>query len=548
MADTSFGVKELNLISGSGTPTIQSPSDLNLIASKVDISSNAIVGGALTATSFVKSGGTSSQYLMANGTTTTGGGALSTLTDTTITSAAKNQTLLYDNSTSKWRNITTAVANVKDFGALGDGSHSTDDRQAIQDAIDSLSTSDGGVVFFPPGIYMIGNPLELDSADHDITLKGCSTHFSLNANDGSIIRLKNSMSNAINVTNCMSVSIENLRIDTNALPYKPDGIAINCESSTNIQGVTIDQVHIYGYPMGINMTGYSASAIRNTEIRNPPNIAASDYGIKITRGSDIRVDQIRLSNIIIDAVDLYGAKNDYMRGIFIGGTSADHTNTIWMYDVAVLRCKIGIEFDSTLGGESANTGAFFRLQNCDVDQNKEDGIYINGGTQIWIDNPYLSSNGHNGLETGGSFKGTLWITNADCRGNGYHGMAFEGALHKKIHITSPHCAVNSQAQNNNYHGINVATGGDDIIIQGGQCGGDVYGGTTGATTNTANPQSYGIMFIGNNHKRIQITGVDCTDNQAGTIGWQTLGDNVSASSYNFIQSCAGYSTGQTTFP
>ena len=346
----------------------------------------------------------------------------------------------------------------------------------------------------------------------------------------------------------MSVSIENLRIDTNALPYKPDGIAINCESSTNIQGVTIDQVHIRGYPKGINMTGYSASAIRNTEIRNPPNIAASDYGIKITRGSDIRVDQIRLSNIIIDAVDLSGAANNYMRGILIGGTSADHTNTIWMYDVAVLRCKTGIEFNSTLGGESANTGAFFRLQNCDVDQNKEDGIYINGGTQIWIDNPYMSSNGHNGLETGGSFKGTLWITNADARGNGYHGISIEGGLHKKIHITSPHCAVNSQASNNQYHGINVTTGGDDIIIQGGQCGGDVYGGTTGATTNTANSQSYGIMFIGTNHKRIQITGVDCTDNYAGTIGWQTSGDNVSASSYNFIQSCAGYSTGQTTFP
>ena len=95
---------------------------------------------------------------------------------------------------------------------------------------------------------------------------------------------------------------------------------------------------------------------------------------------------------------------------------------------------------------------------------------------------------------------------------------------------------------------NVASGGEDIQIIGGQCGGDVYGTTTGATTNGSISQSYGIMFLGNNHKRIQIRGVDCTDNNSGAIGWQTSGDNVTAGSYNWIQFVAGYSTGQTTFP
>ena len=56
------------------------------------------------------------------------------------------------------------------------------------------------------------------------------------------------------------------------------------------------------------------------------------------------------------------------------------------------------------------------------------------------------------------------------------------------------------------------------------------------------------MFLGNNHKRIQIRGVDCTDNNSGALGWQTSGDNTTAGSYNFIQFVAGYSTGQTVFP
>lgn len=45
MADKSFGVKQLNLIGSTGTPTIESPGNLNLNAGVVAISTNATVGG-----------------------------------------------------------------------------------------------------------------------------------------------------------------------------------------------------------------------------------------------------------------------------------------------------------------------------------------------------------------------------------------------------------------------------------------------------------------------------------------------------------------------
>lgn len=50
------------------------------------------------------------------------------------------------------------VANVKDFGALGDGI--TDDTVPVQAAIDSLSET-GGVVFFPVGQYLINGQIAL---------------------------------------------------------------------------------------------------------------------------------------------------------------------------------------------------------------------------------------------------------------------------------------------------------------------------------------------------------------------------------------------------
>ena len=49
MADTAFGIQELNLIGASGTPTIESPNNLNLTAVNVAISTDASVGGTLTA-------------------------------------------------------------------------------------------------------------------------------------------------------------------------------------------------------------------------------------------------------------------------------------------------------------------------------------------------------------------------------------------------------------------------------------------------------------------------------------------------------------------
>ena len=58
MAEKGFGVKEVNLIGASGTPTITSPNNLNLNAVNVAISTNGSVGGTLTVSGNVSVGGT----------------------------------------------------------------------------------------------------------------------------------------------------------------------------------------------------------------------------------------------------------------------------------------------------------------------------------------------------------------------------------------------------------------------------------------------------------------------------------------------------------
>lgn len=59
------------------------------------------------------------------------------------------------------------VWNVKDFGAVGDGS--TDDGTNIQQAIDAVEAAGGGVLFFPAGVYITGQAL---TVTREVILRG----------------------------------------------------------------------------------------------------------------------------------------------------------------------------------------------------------------------------------------------------------------------------------------------------------------------------------------------------------------------------------------
>lgn len=56
MADKPFGVEELNLIGASGTPTIESPNNLNIVANLINISSDLTAVGDITAAYFYGDG------------------------------------------------------------------------------------------------------------------------------------------------------------------------------------------------------------------------------------------------------------------------------------------------------------------------------------------------------------------------------------------------------------------------------------------------------------------------------------------------------------
>lgn len=78
-------------------------------------------------------------------------------------------------------NIGSEVANITDFGAMGDGVHNS--RPAIEKAIADLGAKGGGKVIIPKGDYFCKGPIHLESGINLHFESGATLTFSQNAED-----------------------------------------------------------------------------------------------------------------------------------------------------------------------------------------------------------------------------------------------------------------------------------------------------------------------------------------------------------------------------
>ena len=160
-----------------------------------------------------------------------------------------------------WMVITTTSSlaidlSVKDFGAKGDAK--TDDRLAIQGAIDSVSNTGGGIVWFPEGIYLVtapnrgkDSPAQLSAASK-VTLQGAGM-------DKSIIKVADDQGEWAALFGCNRVNdfkMHNLGVDANGaankcVPNKPGGSSDNCTHIlvrlVNANNVTIQRCHFFNH-------------------------------------------------------------------------------------------------------------------------------------------------------------------------------------------------------------------------------------------------------------------------------------------------------------
>jgi hypothetical protein len=176
------------------------------------------------------------------------------------------------------------TVSVLDFGASGDGA--SDDRQAIQDALDWVGANGGGTVFLPPtfaGRYLIKQGIRIPS---HVTLSGCApARYPFNAGNANSSALYGDFDDPMQwIVEPATTSGGNLipydTLLSSALPL-PDGTTANVGVRDLIVTANLHKAPPYG---GIRMHGCPGAMIDNVSV----DIASC--GVLINCCFDVRIN------------------------------------------------------------------------------------------------------------------------------------------------------------------------------------------------------------------------------------------------------------------
>ena len=269
----------------------------------------------------------------------------------------------------------TATRNVKNYGALGNGSH--DDTSAIQAAINSLPST-GGTVTIPAGTYMIDTSkrINLRSKMH------------LKMDPGAILKAKTS-----------SLSRHYI-------------IQISSDSDVEISGgqlVGDRDTHHY-YTSGTHEWGHGIS-----------------IGGSTTR---VTIRDLRVSKCTGDGVCIGGGANDIVIANIVStnnrrqGLSITNCHNIKVYDSEFSYTKgtspeCGIDIEPDEGGSAKS----ILIQNCRLNNNNKYGLNIWKRTSgVTLSGCTLERNGSLGMGTNGV--STLKVVNSTFRYNSATGVVY----------------------------------------------------------------------------------------------------------------------------
>lgn len=189
---------------------------------------------------------------------TTGGGG------STVNWGYKQSGSATERSLKSW--LAEVHVSVKDFGAVGDGSNN--DTTAIQAAITAVSGAGGGVVYFPPGTYLINAALTMGTSGVSLIGAGPST---------SIIKNSGGATNAITATSCNGFYIKDIGFSHST---SSTGAAIQLAScGTSGAGVLVDNIATAGHRTALNLTGTTSSLIVSRSVWTTPGSSATERGV-----------------------------------------------------------------------------------------------------------------------------------------------------------------------------------------------------------------------------------------------------------------------------
>ena len=249
----------------------------------------------------------------------------------------------------------TAWVNVKDSGAIGDGT--IDDTAAITAAIASIPAI-GGVLYFPPGVYKTSGGFTLA---YPITVLGCGM-----GNFG--------LTDAVTQINCTSRTAVLFNVTANAARFKDialrninpsttaptAGAGIKTAGSYIEQKVDYESVSVYGFYINIdvqvggqwtaNNIFIMSPVLYGIKIQNTVNADAGDWSIENSNfntdlynaSAAIRIESSgggKINNVKINTNPPHGDASTFQFGDGIDLTCASSTIILHVSNVSIENCS-----------------------------------------------------------------------------------------------------------------------------------------------------------------------------------------------------------------
>jgi hypothetical protein len=222
--------------------------------------------------------------------------------------------------------------NVRDFGALGNDSH--DDTAAIIAAIAALP-AEGGVVFFPHGIYTITSTISIKK--HGVWLIGESliSTFADQANQQAGIKGGSVIKESQSAWPSGSHGIVFGELGTNKMWTGGGVMGVVCKGTKgfittgdgiqilNVQAVYVLNNNITGFSNGVYVRSDQAGGISNVCVEHNIMNSFNNYAVKMDSGSEMNFVRFNyISGYIGYAIYLNGIGNTVMNNHIESGTLA----------------------------------------------------------------------------------------------------------------------------------------------------------------------------------------------------------------------------------
>ncbi len=170
---------------------------------------------------------------------------------------------------------TTGWFNVKDYGAVGDGS--ADDTAAVNSAIAALNTATKGILYFPSGTYKVISALTTITASGTILGDGMGTYSATGSTDiETSSRINFTSATAVLFTLTGGLVVRDISLVNTAGGTPSAGSAILASGTDYRQHTVLERVYVSRFYDGIDISTNSVFTMIACSVWNPQH-----YGVKI---------------------------------------------------------------------------------------------------------------------------------------------------------------------------------------------------------------------------------------------------------------------------